>query len=131
MIMVGRRPTSTLFPYTTLFRSHARAVESCDRDHAVCRTSPRAVLPDPPLALQSAAAPETLRRGRGKSRISAGKIGQYVRGRRDRPFGEKRNCYAALGTKWRATVRRVGLPCARADLACSAEVQRLARLGTG
>src|SRR5207244_1430853 len=77
---------------------HARAVESCDRDHAVCRTSPRAVLPDPPLALQSAAAPETLRRGRGKSRISAGKIGQYVRGRRDRTFSEKRNCYAALRT---------------------------------
>src|SRR5439155_886189 len=71
-----------------------------------------------------AAAAETLRRGRGKSRISAGKIGQYVRGRRDRTFSEKRNCYAALRTKWRAAVRRVRLPSAPLDLSLSSDVPR-------
>src|SRR5947208_1813715 len=122
-LMVGGLPA--IHATTTARTSDGRvALDPTWIRHAVCRTSPRAVLPDPPLALQSAAAPETLRRGRGKSRISAGKIGQYVRGRRDRTFSEKRNCYAALRTKWRAAVRRVRLPSAPLDLSLSSDVPR-------
>ncbi len=85
---------------------HAWALESCDRDHAVAAVTSSGVARSAAHAPRRRA-PETLWRGWGKSRISAGKIGQDVRGRRDRTFSEKRSCYTALRTKWLAAVRRI------------------------
>jgi len=62
------------------------------------------ILEDPVLSAYVRAVGERL--AQFSSRTDVG-IGQDVRGRRDRTFSEKRSCYAALRTKWRAAVRRV------------------------
>src|SRR6266487_6223523 len=38
-LMIRRPPRSTLFPYTTLFRSHARAWPNCGVRHRICQAS--------------------------------------------------------------------------------------------
>src|SRR3712207_8561212 len=43
--MIRRPPRSTLFPYTTLFRSHAvEAADAVDRDRADCVVDPQLAL---------------------------------------------------------------------------------------